>query len=95
MLVNNTRSIFDVPKLQEITKTNFLKILKSAIDQGGEISWFTTDKTSFEWSEINENVRKFLQKIQTLDFKTVGIAIFYPKTKQMQYNSFAIVKSVK
>ena len=95
MLVNNTKSIFDTPKLQEITKLDFLKMLKSAINEGGEISWFTTDKHSFEWSEINEDVKKFIQKIQNLEFKTVGIAVFYPKTKQMQYHSFAITKSVK
>lgn len=91
MLVNNTRSIFDAPKLQEITKIDFLKFIKSELSDGGEISWFTTDKTSFEWSEINVNVRKFLQKMQTLEFNTVGIAIFYSKTKKTVHSSFKII----
>lgn len=95
MLVNNTKSIFDAPKLQEISKQEFLKILKSIIDEGGEISWFTTDKHSFEWSEINDNVKKFLQKISSLEFNMAGIAVFYSKTKQMKYSSFAITKSIK
>ncbi len=90
MLVNNTKSIFDAPKLQEITKPDFLKTLKSIVDQGGEISWFTTDKNSFEWSEINENIKKFMQKMTTLEFKTAGIAVFYPKTKKTLYSSFRI-----
>ncbi|MDE2589553.1 MAG: hypothetical protein KGL95_07805 [Patescibacteria group bacterium] len=95
MKVNNTRSIFDAPRLEDITKADFLKFLKSIVKSGGEISWFTTDKQSFDWSDINENVKRFLLKIESLEFKTVGIAVFYPKTKQMQYHSFAIAKSIK
>lgn len=95
MLVRNTKSIFDAPKPQEITKQEFIKKLKSIIAKGGELSWLTTDKHSFEWAEINRDTTSFLRRLSTLDFHMAGIGEFYPSTKQTNYSSFAITKSEK
>lgn len=90
VLVNNTKSIFDAPTPQSITKKELVKKLKSIIADGGELSWFTTNKQSFEWAEVNENVKQFVEKLPSLDFNTVGIAVFYPRTKKTTYASFKI-----
>ena len=95
MLVNDTKSIFDAPKPEEITKQELIKKLKSVIAKGGELSWCTTDAHSFEWSEINQNVTTFLKRLSSLDFHMVGVGIFYPSTKQTKYSSFSIIKSEK
>lgn len=90
MLINNTRSMFDAPKPQEISKSNLIKHLLSIIEEGGELSWLTTDKQSFDWSEVNVNTRQFLKKLSSLAFNMVGIAVFYPETKKTTYLSFKI-----
>lgn len=95
MLVNDTKSIFDAPKPEETTKQDLIKKLKSIIAKGGELSWFTTDIRSFEWSEINQDVSTFLKRLSSLDFHMAGIGIFYPSTKQTKYSSFSIIKSEK
>jgi len=92
MLVNNTKSIFDAPALKEISKKDFLKKLKAIIETGGELSWFTTDVESFEWADINSNIKKFLKELLSLEFQSVGIGIFYPKSKKTQYASFKITR---
>jgi len=93
MLVNNTKSIFDVPVPQEIIKKEFLKKLKAIVESGGEISWFTTDVQSFEWADINSDIKNFLKEVSLLEFGKAGIGIFYPKTKRTKYESFNITKS--
>ena|SRR2546425_6173526 len=95
MLVKDTKSIFDAPKPQEITKQEFTKKLQSIIAKGGELSWLTTDTHSFEWAEINHDTKNFLKRLSSLNFRMAGIGEFYPLTKQTKYSSFAITKSEK
>ena len=95
MLVKNTKSIFDVPIQEEITKNDFLKKLKTIIESGVELSWFTTDVKSFEWADINRNIKNFSKELSILEFGKAGIGIFYPATKRTKYASFNIIKSEK
>ena len=82
---------FEKSQIKTISKTDFVNRVKAAIEQGGEISWLSTDSHSFEWAEINTNTKKFLKNLEiTLDNKIVDIGMFYPKTKETIYNSYKI-----
>lgn len=62
--------------------------LKYMIKKGWEISWFTTDKNSFSWEDINTDVKGFLKKVKHLDFKHADIGYFNPKEKKTEYESY-------
>lgn len=90
-LIKNESSLFEEPKIQTISKIDFVNNVKTAIEKGGEISWLSTDSRSFEWAEINANPKKFLKDLErTLVCKMVDIGMFYPKTKETIYNSYKI-----
>lgn len=89
--VNKVKSIFDEPKTIELTKKEVLKKLKTITESGGEISWLTTDTKSFEWADINTNVKKFLKELERFKFEVAHIGIFYPKRKKTLYTVYKII----
>ena len=90
-LATQERMSFGKSQITTISKTDFLINIKTAIEKGGEISWFSTDSHSFEWAEINTNTKKFLKNLErTLDNKIVDVGMFYPETKETTYNSYKI-----
>lgn len=91
ILIKKTESIFDEPNLVKMSKTNFVNNLKTIVDNGGEISWLTTDTKSFDWAAINSDVKKFLNELMKIRFETVSVGIFHPKTKKTEYTSYQIV----
>ena len=51
----------------------------------------STNNRSFEWVEINANIKEFLKYLERiLVYKMVDVGIFYPKTKETIYNSYKI-----
>lgn len=89
--VSKVKSIFDEPKTIQLTKKEFLKKLKTLTESGGEISWLTTDTKSFEWADINTNVKKFLKELERFKFEVVDVGIFYPKRKKTLYTAYKII----
>ena len=66
--------------------------LEYMISRGWELNWFTTDKNSFDWEDINKNMGKFLIKVRKLDFKRVDIAFFNPITKRTIYECYELTE---
>ena len=90
-LIKNESPLFEEPKIQTVSKIDFVNHVKTAIEKGGEISWLSTDSRSFEWAEINTNITEFLKYLEkTLVYKMVDVGIFHPKTKETIYNSYKI-----
>lgn len=89
--ISKIKSIFNEPKTIELTKKEVLKKLKTITESGGEISWLTTDTKSFEWADINTNVKKFLKELERFKFEVVDIGIFYPKRKKTLYTTYKII----
>lgn len=90
-MLSEEQSLFAEPQIKTISKSDFVNYLKAIVEKGGEISWLSTESRSFEWSEINENPKKFLKDLEmTLDYKMVDIGIFYPKSKETEYSSYKI-----
>lgn len=56
-----------------------------------ELSWFTTDKKSFEWVEINQNKPGFLRAIKNLRFERAYLGIFHKKSHKTEYMAFRII----
>ena len=76
---------------QTISKTDFINNMRDEIKNGGEITWVSTENDSFEWSEINASVKKFLTGLgKTLNSRTIDVGIFYPQTKETIYKSYNI-----
>ena len=83
--------IFNIPKNTfDITYTRNMLIaeLKIMIKKGWEISWFTTDKNSFSWEDINKDVEGFMLIVGTLDFDRVDVGFFNPKEKKTEYDTY-------
>ncbi len=91
LAVNKTKSIFDEPETIKLTKKKFLKELKTITKRGGEISSFTTNTKSFEWADINTNVKKFFEKLEKFKFELVYVGVFYPKRKKTLYTVYTII----
>ena len=78
-------------KIQTISKMDFINNIETMIKNGGEITWLSTENSSFEWSEINVSTKKFLKNLEkTLDYKMVDVGIFYPQTKETVYESYKV-----
>jgi len=66
--------------------------MRCMIKEGWEISWFTTNKDSFDWTDINTNIEKFIEKSNSLDFEYVDIGYFHPNKKKTVYQCYELVK---
>lgn len=91
IVISTPKSIFDKPETTNLTKREFLKKLKIITESGGEISWLTTDTKSFEWADINTNVKKFLKELERFKFELVDVGVFYPKRKTTLYTAYKII----
>ena len=75
-----------------MTLKEVIKDVKKKIKKGYEMSWFTTDVKSYEWSEINDDdVEKFLKEISSMSLKEVYIGYFNQKTKWTIYESYEVI----
>jgi len=74
-----------------VTREELVRDIRKKIKDGFEMSWFTTDIQSYEWSEINDDVDKFLRNILIGGFKEVSIGYFNHKTKGAIYETYEVV----
>ncbi len=91
LTVEKKKSLFDEPNQTEVTKKEFVKILGQAITSGGELSWLTTATKSFEWADINSDVKKFLKNLERFKFEIADVGVFNPKTKKTKYSAYKIL----
>lgn len=91
ILVKKAESIFDEPESVTINKFDFVNHLKNIVDTGGEISWLTTDTKSFDWAEINSDIKRFLNDLVRFHFKTASVGIFYSKAKKTEYAAYRLI----
>lgn len=89
-LVVDTAALYGEQEGELITKNNLIKLLEEVYKKGGEISWLSTDNDSFEWSEINENINKFLKMLKVEEFEMIDVGLFYPKSKETIYNTYKV-----
>ena len=90
-LISQEQALFAEPEIEAISKTEFVKKLKAIVGNGGEISWLSTEARSFEWAEINTDVKKFLKESEMiLDIRMVDVGISYPESKETEYSSCKI-----
>ena len=74
-----------------MTLKEVIKDIRKKIKKGYEMSWFTTDVKSYEWSEINDDVEKFLKEISSMSLKEVYIGYFNYKTKYTIYEAYEVI----
>ena len=74
-----------------VTLEELIREVRKKIKEGYEMSWFTTDVKSYEWSEINDDVEKFLKEISSMSLKEVYIGYFNQKTKWTIYEAYEVI----
>lgn len=80
-----------VPAMK-MTQKEIIEDARDKIKNGYEISWFTTDVTSYEWAEVNENIEKFFKDILLIKFKEVYIGYFSHETKDTIYEAYEVIE---
>jgi len=66
--------------------------MRDMIRKGWEISWFTTNKNSFDWTDINVDTNGFVEKSYDLDFDYVDVGYFHPEKKETKYLCYEMIK---
>jgi len=74
------------------TQEGVIEDARKKIKDGYEISWFTTETTSYEWSEVNDDIEKFFNDVLLTSFKEVYIGYFNHKTKDTIYEAYEVIK---
>jgi len=74
-----------------MTLKEVIKDVRKKIKEGYEMSWFTTDVKSYEWSEINDDVEKFLKEISKMSLKEINVGYFNRKTKWTIYEAYEVI----
>ncbi len=75
----------------QIKYTELIERMRGWIEQGGELSWFTMDNSSWDWADINENIEKFFNTLSVLNFWHVSLGWYFPKTKKTIYEAFEVI----
>ena len=76
----------------ETTKKELVSFLEK-VQKKGEISWLITDTHSFDWTEINEGKKKFINEISKMKFRNACVGVFYPENKSTEYTSFKLKRA--
>ncbi len=75
---------------EPVSKRGFVKFICD-MPEMQELSWFTTDSKSFEWTEINQDKSAFIKAIQKLHFGRAYMGIFNKKSLETEYKAFKIL----
>ncbi len=74
-----------------MTLKEVIEDVRKKIKDGYEMSWFTTDVYSYEWSEINDDVEKFLKEISKMSLKEISVGYFNQETKWTIYETYKVI----
>jgi len=80
-----------VPAIK-MTREGVVEDARKKIKDGYEISWFTTDISSYEWSEVNDDLEKFFSAVLLTSFKEAYIGYFNHETKDTIYEAYEVIK---
>lgn len=75
---------------EPVSKKEFLKFIDD-LTKTQELSWFTTDSKTFEWTEINQNRQAFVKAIRKLHFAKAYLGIFDKRNLETEYKAFKIL----
>jgi len=88
-----TKSIFDKPIPDVIgTRKEIMHEILQMLKKGYEMSWFTTEKESFDWTDINVDEFGFLVKMPKIKFDLVSMGFFHRGRKKSIYKTYEVKK---
>lgn len=74
------------------TREGVIEDARKKIKDGYEISWFTTDVSSYEWAEVNADIERFFNTVLFTGFKEVYIGYFNHETKDTIYEAYEVIE---
>ena len=72
------------------SRLEIIKNIEGKVRDGLELSWVTTDLTSFEWADINEDISRFWWKLISSKFNEVHVGFLNNKTKETLYVAYEV-----
>ena len=78
---------FPGPEPKLTSHREFVSFLHAVLKRG-EVSWVVTDKSTYEWDQINLNRDQFFQNIEHDAMSRAFVGVFYPDAGRMEYSSF-------